>query len=245
MLHPNPVLHIDEQPFPKSNDTLISSVSDYISSVHSSLPSTSLTSTPSSLYVETAGGVHSPALHAPHTQTTFLRPLRLPSVLIASSHLGGISTTLTSYESLLLRGYSVSAVLCLHDGYYRNHEFLSDYFAERGVKFWNIAAPPKKEGTREEDVLRLGKWYDQVEKVGEGGVGECVDWLDAEHQERILKLDGMPERTLQSVWWPFTQHGLVCSRLELTGQRLMAGEQEGRRNGHRLGAQRLLRCVLC
>jgi dethiobiotin synthetase/adenosylmethionine--8-amino-7-oxononanoate aminotransferase len=130
-------------------------------------------------------------------------------VLIASPHLGGISTTLASYESLLLRGYSISAVLSLNDDYYRNHHFLSDYFAERGVKFWNITSPPKKEGTREEDAVRLGEWYDSVEKGGESGVKDCVDWLDLEHQERIRKLDGMPERTLQSVWWPFTQHGLV------------------------------------
>ena len=161
------------------------------------------------MFIETAGGVHSPALHTPHTQSTFLRSLILPSILIASPQLGGISTTLTSYESLILRGYSISAVLCLQDGYYRNHEFLQEYFNERGIKFWDVDPPPPKQGTREEDSVRLGEWYEDVEGMGVGKVGECAEWLEEEHQKRIETLDGMPERTLQSVWWPFTQHGLV------------------------------------
>lgn len=121
----------------------------------------------------------------------------------------------------MIRGYSVSAVLCLHDGYYRNHEFLREYFGDRGVRFWEVEAPPKREGTREEDAVRLGRWYDRVEGAqsggmgepggagGAGGVEECAAWLDEEHLARITKLDGMAERTLESVWWPFTQHGLV------------------------------------
>ena len=163
------------------------------------------------MYVETAGGVHSPALHPPHTQATFLRPLRLPAILIASPHLGGISTTLASYESLLLRGYSISAVLCLHQPYYRNHEFLRDYFRERGVGFWTIDAPPDKTGTVEEDAQRLGEWFAQVEGE-QAGVGGVEEWLEREHEERVEKLDGMAERTMSSVWWPFTQHGLVSAR---------------------------------
>ena len=163
------------------------------------------------MFVETAGGVHSPALHPPHTQSTSLRPLLLPSVLIASPHLGGISTTLTSYESLLLRGYSVSAVLCLDQPYYRNHEFLKDYFEERGVRFWAIDQPPERKGTVEEDSVRLGEWYDRIERAEDGGVGGAAEWLEKEHDERVQELDGMADRTLNSVWWPFTQHGLVIS----------------------------------
>jgi len=160
------------------------------------------------MYVETAGGVHSPALHPPHTQSTFLRPLRLPALLIASPHLGGISSTLTSYESLLLRGYSVSAVFCLEQPYYRNHEFLGEYFRERGIGFWTVTAPPEKHGTVEEDGMRLGEWYSRMEG-GQGGVGHAEERLEKEHEERVKKLNGMAERTLQSAWWPFTQHGLV------------------------------------
>ena len=180
-------------------------MTNYIKKTHSSLQGRE-----ASVFVETAGGVHSPALHLPHTQSTFLRPLLLPSILIGSPQLGGISTTVSAYESLLIRGYSISAVLCLEDGYYRNHEFLADYFAERGIKFYSISQPPKKEGTVEEDGQRLGEWYDRIHS--DGTVGECAEWLDEEHKARIERLEGMPDRTLSQVWWPFTQHGIVSKK---------------------------------
>lgn len=104
----------------------------------------------------------------------------------------------------------MSAVLCLHQPYYRNHEFLSEYFADRNIPVYTVDAPPEKYGTLEEDAQRLAKWYEAVEGREEGGVAGTVDWLDLEHQQRIKGLDGMAQRTLDSVWWPFTQHGIVC-----------------------------------
>ena len=203
-------------------------VSSAIQSFHSSL--TASDSTAGVVYVETAGGVHSPSLHPPHTQSTSLRSLRLPSILIASPHLGGISNTLTSYESLILRGYSISAVLCLRDSgeYYRNYEFLSQYFAEQGIKFWDVPAPPPREGKVEEDGVRLERWYENLSQDVEpfkdssnglgkdlGAIQSCVDWLDEEHQDRIRELDGMAERTLSSVWYPFTQHAIVNKKEDI------------------------------
>ncbi|ORX39656.1 pyridoxal phosphate-dependent transferase [Kockovaella imperatae] len=199
-------------PFPKENDILVRAVTSSIQSFKSQIGSSK-----GSVFVETAGGVHSPALHPPHTQSTFLRPLRLPSILIASPHLGGISTTLTSYESLLVRGYSISAVLCLQDreNYYRNHEFLSEYFGERGIKCWSVPPPPEKRGTLQEDTTRLGEWYESLETDHESGVSACVDWLEKEHGDRIEELDGMAERTLNTVWYPFTQHGIVNKKEDI------------------------------
>ncbi|RSH95605.1 hypothetical protein EHS25_000697 [Saitozyma podzolica] len=196
-------------PFPKSNDELVRGVEGYTRQCLEELGGQRGT-----LYVETAGGVHSPALHPPHTQATSLRPLLLPSILIASPHLGGISTTLSSYESLLMRGYSISAVLCIHHPYYRNDDFLAPYFAERGIRFYSITPPPEKYGTVQEDGTRLGEWYAEVEMMGEagqdgGGVRDVARWLDEEHDMRVEELNGMPKRTLDSVWWPFTQHGLI------------------------------------
>ncbi|CAK9781058.1 adenosylmethionine-8-amino-7-oxononanoate transaminase [Cutaneotrichosporon oleaginosum] len=192
-------------PFPKSNDVLARGVQDYIRAAS--------LSGPGHVFVETAGGVHSPALHPPHTQASSLRALRLPAILIASPHLGGISTTLSSYESLLLRGYDVAAVLCLHDAYYRNDDFLRPYFTERGIGFWDVARPPEKRGTVDEDAARLGEWYASVEAEvdGEegGGVGGAVKHLEESHDARVKRIEGMPRRTLDTVWWPFTQHGLV------------------------------------
>ncbi|WVQ98554.1 dethiobiotin synthase [Kwoniella sp. CBS 9459] len=195
-------------PFPKTNDELVRGIESYANGCVKSLNGRD-----GALFVETAGGVHSPALHPPHTQSTFLRSLRLPSILVASPHLGGISTTISSYESLIMRGYSISAVLCLYDSYYRNDTFLEGYFKDRDVGYWTVRPPPEKYGTLAEDAARLGKWYSQVEQLGSreegGGVSEAAEWLDKEHVQRLEKLAGMPQRTLDSVWWPFTQHGLI------------------------------------
>lgn len=38
------------------------------------------------------------------------RPLRLPAILVGDSRLGGISTTLSAYETLSARGYDVPAI---------------------------------------------------------------------------------------------------------------------------------------
>ncbi|KAK8870003.1 dethiobiotin synthase [Kwoniella newhampshirensis] len=201
-------------PFPDTNEQLVRGIEAYAASC-----ATELNGREGALFVETAGGVHSPALHPPHTQSTFLRSLRLPSILVASPHLGGISTTISAYESLLIRGYSISAVLCLHDPYYRNHTFLENYFEDRNIRYWTIKPPPEKYGTVEEDGVRLRKWYEDVETTvgGDegGGVGDAAKWLEEEHRKRIAELDGMPERSLNTVWWPFTQHGLVNKKEEV------------------------------
>lgn len=42
-----------------------------------------------------------------------LRPLRLPCVLIGDPRLGGISATISAYDSLTMRGYDVDAILLL------------------------------------------------------------------------------------------------------------------------------------
>ena len=196
------------QDFPKTNDHLLERIRQYIESCSNSPGG--------SVYLETAGGVHSPSLHAPLTQIDSLRPLRLPTLLVASPHLGGISTTLSSYESLITRGYTIDGVLGLRDEYYRNHEFLRDYFAERGIDFWSFDKPHSKaELSIEEDVSKLDWWYSQIEdgNVGKGdSMVEVVAKLEQKHQARIDELKSMPARTHKSIWWPFTQHGIVSPR---------------------------------
>jgi len=39
-----------------------------------------------------------------------VRPFRIPAVLVGDGRLGGISGTISAYESLTLRGYDVVAV---------------------------------------------------------------------------------------------------------------------------------------
>jgi hypothetical protein len=163
-----------------------------------------------------------------------------------------------------MRGYSISAVLCIHHPYYRNDDFLAPFFAERGIRFYSITPPPEKYGTVQEDGTRLGEWYTQVETMGEagqegqegGGVRDVARWLDEEHDLRVEELDGMPKRTLDSVWWPFTQHGLVSPpptqiaeiwnyTASVHGAALTTpDQQEGGRHGDRLGSWRSLRRIL-
>jgi dethiobiotin synthetase/adenosylmethionine--8-amino-7-oxononanoate aminotransferase len=116
---------------------------------------------------------------------------------------------------LVTRGYTIDGVLGLRDEYYRNHEFLRDYFAERGIDFWSFDTPHSKAGLSiEEDVSKLDRWYDQIED-GNAGKGdnmvEVVTKLEQKHQARIDELKSMPARTHKSIWWPFTQHGIVSS----------------------------------
>lgn len=193
--------------YPKSNDHLLSKIQRHIQQCASS--------SAGSLYLETAGGVHSPSLHPPMTQLDSLRSLRLPTILVASPHLGGISTTISAYESLLLRGYTIEGVLGIRDNYYKNHEFLKDYFQERGIDFWSFLAPHVKGGlSLDEDRQKLLQWYESIEEGlhdhnDSDRMADVVESLEARHENRLRELDGMPRRALDNIWWPFTQHGMV------------------------------------
>lgn len=46
----------------------------------------------------------------PCVQSDCWRPLRLPAILVGDSRLGGISTTVSAYETLSTRGYDVPAI---------------------------------------------------------------------------------------------------------------------------------------
>eukprot|EP00537_Pseudo-nitzschia_pungens_P012948 CAMPEP_0172393782 /NCGR_PEP_ID=MMETSP1061-20121228/12246_1 /TAXON_ID=37318 /ORGANISM="Pseudo-nitzschia pungens, Strain cf. pungens" /LENGTH=332 /DNA_ID=CAMNT_0013124981 /DNA_START=110 /DNA_END=1108 /DNA_ORIENTATION=- len=93
------------------------------------------TSNPSSIWIETAGGVLSPSSSSPRnraeyharnhsrgnwgwvTQADLYKALRDRSsiVLIGDGRLGGISATLASLEAMLHRNYNVSGIMMLRD----------------------------------------------------------------------------------------------------------------------------------
>ena len=62
-----------------------------------------------------------------------VRPLRLPALLVGDGQLGGISTTLSSLDALLLRGYDVVAVVLAGDdgGRYNNHSYIREHLEGR------------------------------------------------------------------------------------------------------------------
>lgn len=150
--------------------------------------------------------MHSPSLTG-NSQADSYRPLRLPCLLIGDSRLGGISSTIASYESLSLRGYSLDAVLIFREDYYRNWEYLAEYFAERNIHLTSLPQPPPKLADIESNYQGTNAYYRSI--LEDGDVKDFDDFLDKRHSERIEELETMALRTLNSVWWPFAQHGLV------------------------------------
>lgn len=145
------------------------------------------------------------------------RPLFLPTVLVGDSRLGGISSTISSYESLVLRGYIVDAILLFRDDYYRNFEYLSPYFAERGVHVTSLDPPPPLQGNVNEDISTTESYYAKlVPRNLDSEIYRALRHLDERHAHRIEELNSMPRRTLDTIWWPFVQHGLIQSDKDVT-----------------------------
>lgn len=152
-------------------------------------------------------GVHSPTLSGT-TQADAYRPLRLPTILVASPHLGGISTTISSYESLLLRGFSVDALLCLEETYYENWRYFSQWSEEKGIPFATMRQPPAQHEVRTVDVENMQSYYQSVaeEAHGVGTVPDLITQLQKMHGERLDKLRLAPSEARASYWYPFVQH---------------------------------------
>ncbi|KAF9204845.1 hypothetical protein BGZ49_004800 [Haplosporangium sp. Z 27] len=155
--------------------------------------------------LETAGGVNSPIMSG-ELQSKFYRPLRLPTVLVGDSHLGGISTTLTSYESLHQYGYDVPALL-LFDNKSRNHQFLERYLvkAENRPSVHVLPSPPEKLADPKADAEQLHEYYKQTENYFK----DVVQDLDRVHHQRLDRLEELADKARTSIWWPFTQHQTV------------------------------------
>ncbi|KAH7341703.1 PLP-dependent transferase [Rhizoctonia solani] len=162
----------------------------------------------SAMFVETAGGVHSPTLLGT-LQADAYRPLLLPTVLIADPRLGGISSTISAYESMILRGYDIDLVLCMLDQpwskAYLNHEFLAPWFAERGIP---LCAPPPPPAKSDNDLNNMEAYYSQISDR-QGEIQRADRILTEAHKKRIENLESMPQRAVKSFWWPFVQHDFI------------------------------------
>ncbi|KAL4738574.1 pyridoxal phosphate-dependent transferase [Aspergillus similis] len=158
--------------------------------------------------VETAGGVHSPGPNG-NSQADLYRPLRLPIILVADSRLGGISSSISAYESLLLRGYDVHSVLLFKDDYYQNHEYLGNYFRGKSIPLVPLPAPPRRpqeqdRDSRARDLEALDKYYSSVAEGTD--VVSLLDELTLKNKQRIDYLEEMASRAQKTIWYPFTQH---------------------------------------
>lgn len=152
--------------------------------------------------------MHSPTISG-STQVDAYRPLFFPTILIGDSRLGGISSTISAYESLLLRGYIVDALLLFREDYYRNWEYLTSYFSEKGVPVTAVPPPPARLPSREQDAISLENYYETVSQSESSKLPEVVAQLTERHKSRIDELNSMPARTHTQIWWPFTQHSFI------------------------------------
>lgn len=163
--------------------------------------------------VETAGGVHSPTPSG-SSQADLYRPLRLPIWLVADHRLGGISASISAFESLHVRGYDVDAVLQFQDDYYQNHEYLKTYFEKKGISTVSIPLPPKREANEDEDVEIMSDYYEKMSKNEE--VREMIAQSAERHRTRIQSLEEMASKACKQIWYPFTQHKDISEKTLLT-----------------------------
>ncbi|KAG5639590.1 hypothetical protein H0H81_010792 [Sphagnurus paluster] len=215
---PHLAAKLSQRPTTPSDETLVNAIANYVRR-------SAVANGPAHMYVETAGGVHSPTLSGT-TQAEAYRTLFLPTVLIGDARLGGISTTIAAFEALTLRGYIIDAVLLFREKYYRNAEYLKPYFAERGIWVGALDPPPPKAVNVEENFTLTENYYDRLvhqtpeeARQDNGGAGasitDAVKHLEAQHAARLAELDSMPRRTLDTIWWPFVQHGLVTREADV------------------------------
>ncbi|KAK2068054.1 hypothetical protein P8C59_002726 [Phyllachora maydis] len=167
---------------------------------------------PAWLFVETAGGVHSPAPSGT-PQADLYAPLRLPVVLVGDAKLGGIATTLAALEALKLRGYDVAAVLMFRNDVYANHEYLRGYLRDKfpgaDTPLVAIPPPPTRRERAAEDRSSMQRYYQQMTVGSHGDSGGAVpsllQHLDRTHTERIAALEALPGQAHETIWYPFTQ----------------------------------------
>ena len=129
-------------------------------------------------------------------------------VLVGDSKLGGISQTISAFESLRLRGYDVESILLFRDEVYENYRYLTDYFGEKyGVPVSTVQEPPARSQKQDLETSRMNEYY--AETSSEHSIVSVLDHLNTRHQSRITRLDSMAKTAHSSIWYPFTQHTLL------------------------------------
>lgn len=158
----------------------------------------------SHIFLETTGGVHSPVMSGT-SQVDFYRPLRLPTLLVGDCHLGGITTTLTSYESLYIRGYDIPFIFFFDHPTHKNHKFVGERVKQFGTDVVAIPMPPELL----QDPLRNRESMFEYYRNLDVFLVPVMKWLTSKHENRFDKLESMAEISREIFWWPFTQHATV------------------------------------
>ncbi|XP_044462822.1 bifunctional dethiobiotin synthetase/7,8-diamino-pelargonic acid aminotransferase, mitochondrial-like isoform X2 [Mangifera indica] len=146
--------------------------------------------------VETAGGVASPGPSG-SLQCDLYRPFRLPGILVGDGRLGGISGTISAYESLKLRGYDIVAIVFEDHGLI-NEVPLTSYLRNRVPV---LVLPPIPNDPSND----LMEWFDESHDV----FNSLKDIMLSAYSERLCRLNESAKQAGEFFWWPFTQHKLV------------------------------------
>ena len=187
---------------------VIPSDSDLLGSIYEHA-SQKAASGPGWLFIETAGGVHSPSPTGT-TQADLYMPLRCPVVLVGDSKLGGISLTISAFESLRLRGYDVEMVLLFQNREHDNYQYLSDYFRDKhdGTPVFALCEPPPaRQSSPDAEAQAMSRYYHEASLSDASRA--ALDHLKKRHGARVARLESMAAGAHEKIWYPFTQQKLL------------------------------------
>ncbi|KAI9614632.1 hypothetical protein H4Q26_009015 [Puccinia striiformis f. sp. tritici PST-130] len=143
----------------------------------------------------------------PEIHSLSFRPLRLPTILIGSPLLGGISSTISAYESLKIHGYDIDLLIVLKEEYYENYRYFERWSKERDLQFVAIDSPPELiANNSDKEFEQMNMFYDQITnpESSSSSISKAVQTLH------------MSERALRKIWWPFLQHSSLVNPSQVT-----------------------------
>ncbi|KAG8743660.1 hypothetical protein FRC10_011629 [Ceratobasidium sp. 414] len=93
---------------------------------------------------------------------------------------------------------------------YLNHEYLTPWFAEKGVTVCSPPPPPARVPEKPQDQANMESYYTSISDR-EGEMHRAERMLADIHEQRLKELDSMPRRAESTFWWPFVQHDFIKS----------------------------------
>lgn len=83
-----------------------------------------------------------------------------------------------------------------------------------GVMVEVVQRPPERVENEQEDRERMEEYYASISASASSSLLSThepllrtVEHLKRRHKERIERIESMPRRTVDTMWWPFVQHG--------------------------------------
>jgi bifunctional dethiobiotin synthetase / adenosylmethionine---8-amino-7-oxononanoate aminotransferase len=127
-------------------------------------------------------------------------------LLIGDSRLGGISSTISAFESLYVRGYDVQSVVLFEDSKWGNYPYLRKHFTQHGIDTFAIPMPPPRQLSSKSDESAMLEYYRTTSSLP--SVDALISRMHLMHHRRQSKLSSMSALAESVIWHPFRQHGL-------------------------------------